>query len=229
MNINVLTAMLLIVSLLLTGSSSANTIKDSDVNDIIKVMPAEYAKYKKQTTGKNDINDCNETLALLSEAKAMLDKPAKERVYKNEDYAKAYFSTWHLCWRVKQNSKDPAVQKRILEEWNNSLIKDDNATAYQICTIAYNYRDRSFLTDKFWELLRQTNKKKTISAISLVLYQYGNSEDINKLKEKRDAVTDPKLKQIIQNAINWRNYRLSDDKTNPGPAEAPPRMDMNDM
>ena len=29
----------------------------------------------------------------------------------------------------------------------------------------------------------------------------------------------------LMNAINWMNYRLSGDKTNPGPAAAPPRME----
>lgn len=208
------------------GNSSANTIKGSDVRDIIKVLPTEYAKYKKQLT---EMNDYNAAFALVSEAKAMLDKPAEERVHKTEDCKMAYRATWSLCVGMRQNLKDPAAQKQILEEWNNYLVKDDNDVPYQIYAIAYDSWDRNFLTDKFWELLRQTNKKKTISAIGLVLYHYGDSEDINKLEEKRDSVTDPELKQIIQNAINWGEYRLSGDKTtDPGPAAAPPRMDMSD-
>jgi hypothetical protein len=229
MNIKTLTTVMLIVNLLFIGNVSAGAVKDNDVQSmIVKILPTEYAQYKKQLTGKNDINDCNAAFVLVSKAKAMLDKPVKERIYKTKDCKIAYSATWYLCLRMGQNSKDPAAQKLTLKEWNNSLIKDDNTVPYQIYALTEGPLDRSGFTDDFWKLLRQTNKKNTISAISFVLFASGDAEDINKLEEKRDSVTDPELKQIIQNAINWWKYRLSGDKTNPGPAALRPHRNMSE-
>jgi hypothetical protein len=179
--------------------------------------------------GCNKVNDCDAVFALISSAKTPILKSAQSSAEKKEEYRRTYYDTWRLCLEMKQTSKDPSAQKLILEKWNNSLIKDDAAVPFQIYALSYPLWDRSFLTDDFWSLLRRTNKKNTIAAISYVLCKNGNAVDMQRLNQKQDSGVDIQLQCIIQNAKNHMEYRLSGDKINPGPSALGPKMIFGDI
>ncbi len=222
------TIMLIVIMLMIDNILAANATKNDKIENqaIAKVLPEEFNNYKKELKGDHGRNDANITLNLVTKANDFLKENSDPN--KQEFYNKAYYETWCLCIGITKKTKDPEVKKNILEKWNSSLKKDDITVPYQIYAIAYNGWDpnRSFLTEDFWKLLKQTKRKKTISAIGLVLYQYGNPEDADRLMEKRKSGIDIESQEIIQNAINHMNYRFIGDRTNPGPAAGPPRMDM---
>ena len=82
--------------------------------------------------------------------------------------------------------------------------------------------------DDFWNLLQRTKSKRVLSAMCYVVYRRGDRDDIPRLKKAVRAL--PKgdeRSQVVQDAINWMSYRLSGDKTYPGPAAAPPTLKNN--
>ena len=225
MNTNNVVIVILIMNSMIISNNAAGLTKSDEMRNqaIAKVLPEEYANYEKELKGDSGLSDTQASFLLVSKAKALLGKPA-ENTSKEEEYNRAYYATWHLCLRMRQNAKDPAVQKLILDQWDSYLREDDKPVPFQI----YALTDRSLLTGDFWKLLQQTKRKKTISAICYVLYHHGDREDAERLTQKRKSGIDVELQEIIQNAINWMNYRLSGDKTNPGPAAAPPKIDIKD-
>lgn len=194
-----------------------------ECNDISNVLPEAFIAYRQQLTGKNDIQDCNALFVLIAKAKVMRDEPLEDAKAK-EARNLAYCSAWRLALYMRQHSKYPAVQKRILEEWNKALRQDDEAAPYQIYALA----DRSLLTDDFWALFKRTTRKKTISSICCMVYGIGNSSDIELLQQKMRSGIDIESQQTIQNAISWRKYRLSGDKTRGMPAARPPFREMKE-
>jgi len=237
-----------IINLLLIGDSMAKDAnKNNDANDVPKVLsvksryknmdaielsrvlPAEYAKYKQQVTGQSDVNDCNSVFALISSARTSLLKSDKSSAAKKRDYRKAYRASWRECIKMKQKSKDPSVQKLILEKWNNSLIVDSNDVPFQLYALTAPLVDRSFYTDNFWKLLQQSNKKNTIAAISFVLYQNGNAEDIKKLSQREKPGVDIQLRVILNKAISHMMNKLSSDRPRYKLPSASPRMIFDDI
>jgi len=221
-NLSILVIVLFIV--LLTVQTGVAAVMVSDVNDIIKVLPVEFAEYQKQLTGKESVHDCNAILSLVSKAKILRDEPLKNAKEK-EDRNRAYCAVWRFALQMRQHSKDSAVQKRIIEEWNKALKKDDEAVPFQIYALSDIIWNREFLTDDFWELLQKTHREKTISAFCFVLHYRGNDADIKQLEQKKQSENNPELRRIIQNALNWRTSRLNGDRAS-RPAAAPPRRDM---
>ena len=226
MRITVLVIVAIVSSLLIGNCMAKSANKDNDANDVPKVLSvksanknmdaieisrvlsAEYAKYKQQVTGQYDVNDCNSVFALISSARTSLLKSAKSSAAKKRDYRKAYRASWRECIKMKQKSKDPSVQKLILEKWNNSLIEDSNDVPFQLYALGYPLGDRSFFTDNFWKLLQQSNKKNTIAAISYLLYQSGNAEDMKKLSQRQKPGVDIQLLVIIAKAKRHMHHRL---------------------
>jgi len=211
----------------LTGiADEGNVLKGAErmkEPSIAKVFPEEYAAYEKALAQANGTNLVRASLVLLAKAKESLHRTSSTTNVA-QDEIKIYRATWLLCLQTMHESKNQTAQRLIVDEWNKSLREDDEAVPSQVYTLVEQW-NRNLLTDEFWQLLKQTNKKKTISAISYVLCQYGNSADTDRLMQKRKSGIDKASQGIIQNAINWMNYRLSGDKTNPGPAAAPPRME----
>lgn len=245
---NVALVIVAIVNILITGNSMAkDENKNSDAKDVPKVvsvksrsenidaielsrvLPVEYAKYKKQVTGKYDVNDCNSVFALISSARGSLVKSQKSSAAKKRDYRKAYSASWRECLKMKQKSKDPSVQKLILKKWNNFLIEDSNDVPFQIYALATPMWDRDFLTDNFWKLLQQSDNRNTIAAISYVLCMNGNQEDVKQLIKRHKPEVDMQLRGIINNAVSHMRHRLWGDKNNPGPASRGPVMTFEDI
>lgn len=194
--------------------------KTSNTATIARAFPAEYAAYERSLSKDNDTSAC---LVLLSKVRESLRKsPPSQSEYKGR--ARAYEVTWSLCLRTMLASKDQASRQAILDRWNEGLAEDDDAVPSQIYSLWEDW-DRSLLTDKFWRLLKKTDKKRTISAIAYVLYPHGNAEDAQRLTEKEESGIDVGLQVIIQNALNYMNWRLRGDPTDPGPAGAPPRRE----
>lgn len=202
---------------------NTDLVKADDANDISSVLPEVYVAYRQQITGQYTIEDCNALFGLLEKAKVMRDEPMEDAKAK-EARNRAYCAAWRLALHMRQHSKYPAVQNRVVEEWNKALRKDDQAVPYQIYAIP----DRSLFTDDFWGLFKRTTRKKTISSISCMVYGLGTLADIEPLEQKRRSGIDVENQQTIQNAINHLKYRLSGDKTRGMPAAHPPLMDMKD-
>jgi hypothetical protein len=198
-----------------------------ECNDISNVLPEAFIAYRQQLTGKDDIQDCNALFVLIAKAKVMRDEPLEDAKAK-EARNLAYCSAWRLALHMRQHSKFPAVQKRILEEWNKALRQDDEAAPYQIYALSGVLWNREFLTEDFWALLQQTHRKKTISAFCFVLHYRGNDADIKHLEQKLQSGIDVEMQQVIQNAFNWRKYRLGGDKTRGMPAARPPFREMKE-
>lgn len=190
---------------------------------IAKVLPEVYVKYEKALSESNETNTVRASLELLSKVKGCLRQSPKS-TGENQDLIAAYRATWRLCLRAMKDSKDHTVQRLIQDEWNKRLREDDDAAPSQVYALSEQW-DRKLLTDEFWQLLKQTGKKKTMSAFAYVLYEHGDATDAERLMQKRKSGIDIESQAVIQNAINWMNYRLSGDKTNPGPAAATPRME----
>lgn len=199
-----------------------------ECNDLSSVLPDAFAAYRQQTTGNYTLQDCNALFVLVEKAKVMRDEPLDDATAK-EARNRAYCAAWRIALHTRQHSNDPAVQKRILDEWNKALRQDDMAVPYQIYAMA----DRSLLTDDFWDLLKRTTRNKTISSIACMVYGIGTLADIEPLEQKRRSGIDVESQQAILNAISWLKYRLSDrprdDNTRSGmPAARPPFRDMKE-
>ena len=78
---------------------------------------------------------------------------------------------------------------------------------------------RSFLTDEFWNTLKQTTKRKTIDAMGYLLYGYANKEDLVHLT-KINAADVPGRGLAIY--INWIRYVLYGSPDDPGMPTDPP-------
>jgi len=146
---------------------------------IAKVLPEEYAAYEQALTGDGGLNDVRVCLALLAKAREALECSVGE--YSQEDI-NAYCAAWRLCLRTMQNSTDPTARKLILDAWNKSLQEDSDLASLQIYALCEHW-DQKLLTDDFWQLLSQTNKKETVFAICYVLYERGNAADIGQLMQ----------------------------------------------
>lgn len=220
---------ILILNLLITGNVKASFDKKDDeyIKAIAKVLPDEFENYKKQINGDNGLNDAKVSLSLVSTAQDLILKSTDNTdPNQQEEYNKAYYATWRFCTAIMKKTKDQEVKKLILERWNNSIKKDDISVPYQIYAIAYDGWDpnRSLLSEDFWKLLEQTKRKKAITAISFVLYQYGNREDAEILMKKQNSGIDIELQVITQRAITWMDCRLSGYKSMP-PTGRPSRLD----
>lgn len=186
-------------------------------------MPAEYARYKKLLSGDNRIGDARASIALLPKARRLLETtPAKSGL--QMDARAAYSAAWRLCLRLMKESKDPEAQQLIIDQWNKSLKDDGESVALQVYSLSDQW-DRRLLTDDFWRSLGDTKCKMTMSSIAYVLYLHGNRDDLDRLKRRRASLQEGnELCGIVQNAINYMNYRLAGDFTHPGPAALGPTM-----
>lgn len=193
---------------------------------ITKVMPDEFNNYHKQLKNDLDMNDAKLSLSLVLRA----DDLRKQNSDPNhqEDFNRTYYTTWVLTTEVMQKTKNPEVKKLILENWNSYLKKDDKSVPYQIYAVIGHddpNQDRGFFTEDFWKLLEKTKNKKTISAISFVVFGCGNREDYKRLEDKkREPGIDKESHGFINRALSWMRYRFSHDKNDPGPSFGRPRM-----
>lgn len=197
-------------------SKGGEKMKESS---IAKVLPEGYATYEKALAQGNGTNDARASLELLAKAKESLRQSPKI-TGADQDRIAAYRATWCLCLRAMKESKDETAQRLILDKWNENLAEDDDAVASQVYALSEQW-DRRLLTDDFWKTLQQTNNKKMVSAIGYSLYQQGNQDDLDRMVKIEKQTPG----RGLPNAISWLRYRLSGDKTNPGPAAAPPRME----
>jgi hypothetical protein len=121
-------------------------------------------------------------------------------------------------------SKDQTTRRVVLDEWNRYLRDDDSSVPSQLYALAEQW-DRDLLTEDFYQLLKKTKNKKTIAAIAYAFYEHGNASDADRLLQKRKSGIDIESQQMIQNAINWMNYRLSGNNKDIYPAAFPPRIE----
>jgi hypothetical protein len=229
MKTNTLTILLLMMSLIIAGRHAAATMtdKDMEIRDMVTVLPAEYADYQRQITGDNGLGDCQATFQLIAKAKEILEKPIENKSEK-EDRNRVYCASWCLCLRIYQSTNSQEVKNTILAHWNNALKNDDNVVPFQIYALAGPLADRNFMTEEFWKLFQKTIQKKTISAISYIVFCLGDEADMKRLEQKRDSGIDFDLQGVIQRTINNMNYRFGCDKTSPGPAQGPPTRNFED-
>ena len=172
---------------------------------VAKVLPAEYTAYEQALTGDNGLNNVRACLELLAKAKENLECSLSSN-NPEQDSISAYCNAWRQCLRTMQDSTDQTGRpfdgfdkltadcagstplttgqgrQLIIDEWNKSLQEDSDVTPLQIYALSEQW-DRGLLTDDFWQLLSQTNKKKTVFAICYVLYEHGNMADIKQLMQ----------------------------------------------
>ena len=218
---------ILVINFVMSCNCIAINMNTVDNKIIAKVLPEAFASLQRKLKGDYGMNDANMVISLVSEANDLIIKTSDPN--KQENCNKAYCQAWRLGIEIALKTKEPKTKKYILDKWNNYLMKDDVTVPYQIYALVYN-RDpnRIFLTDDFWKLLKKTKHKKTILAISHVLCENGNQEDIERLKNKIKSGIESELQQIIQEAINCMNYRFINDNNIPGPAEGLPPLDFKD-
>jgi hypothetical protein len=204
--------------------NAANRDDDTARPIIAKVLPAEYEVYRKALTGDGGVNDANASLLLLSKARDASSKSPSGSGQRKEKL-NAYHAAWRLCLKLAQKSKDQAARRLVLDEWNKSLSEDGENIPSQLYALSRQY-EQTFLTDDFWKLFEQTKNRETMSATCYVLYRHGTREDAERLEKRCDSLPkgDP-FAGIMVNAINWMRYRLSGDRTNPGPAHRPPTIE----
>jgi len=206
------------------GMAQSIATKESMIaSTITRVLPAEYAAYKRALSGDNGRNDARASLLLLSQAQEALSRRESSPDRRRDDFD-AYRAVWLLCLRLRQASRDHAAQQLVLDEWNNCLKKDGDPISAQLYALVEQW-DRELLTSEFWQLLKETTNPQTLSAICVVLYNRGDKGDVERLVKKRDSGIDLHSQQIIQNGINWLKHRLKADATDPGPAAMGPRPD----
>ena len=173
--------------------------------------------------GTNGTNAVRESLDLLSKAKQSLQQTSNAA---GEDQARiaAYRAAWSQCLQTMKKSEDQATHRLVLDEWNRCLRDDDSSVPSQVSALAEQW-DRNLLTEDFYQLLKKTNNKKTIAAIAYAFYEHGNATDADQLMQIRKSGIDIESQEIVQNAINWMNYRLSGNNEDLYPAAFPPRKE----
>lgn len=206
-----------VINALADGNSPTNSGRAKEPF-IEKSFPVEYANYEKMLAQENGTNDAHAVLELLAKIKNSLGQAAKSSVEERDRNA-AYQAGWRLSLQTMTETKDESAQQHILDEWNRSLREDNDAVPSQIYALSEEW-NRKLLTDDFWNTLQQTKNRKTVSAIGYALYRHGNQDDLNRMVKIEEFSPG----RGLPNAISWLRYRLSDDKTNPGPAAAPPHM-----
>jgi hypothetical protein len=192
---------------------------------IRKVLPAEYEGFRTALVGDNSLNDARACLDLVAKTKRLVGEPPGTG-HNRKDVIAAYSAAWCLCLELGKRTKDAASRSLVLEQWDASLEDSTPLVEAQLYALS-DVWDRCFLTAAFWQLLRRTEEKTTISAVCYMIYTHGDNADTEKLVEKRKSLQNRDRQQIVQNALNWIVYRDLHDKNRPGPAAAPPRNELN--
>lgn len=137
--------------------------------------------------------------------------------------ADSYRSAWAIAIRVLDGEGNNDGKKMLIAKWDACLGETHDVPS-QICALSEEAWHSELLTDRFWNLIKDTKDKKIIAAACYVIAKRGSDEDALRLSQKRDSVEDVTIKQEIENALGWRLYWRSGDKSNPGPAAAPPKL-----
>lgn len=198
-------------------TSVITRIDKRELQAIIKVMPEEFKNYEKQLKKDYGMSDAKLTLSLVSRAMDLMKNNSDPN--KQEDYNRTYCVAWQLTQDIMRKTKDSEIKKLILNNWNSSLKKDDGYVPYQV----YAIRDPNLFNDDFWKLLEKTKRKSTITSICVMLLGFANKENAQfyteMLMKKQDTEIEGESKGDIQNTLNWIKYKISGDKTKPGPAK----------
>ncbi len=205
------------------NAQTTNRLGHVDESAIRRLLPQDYAAFQSTLTGQSGVLEAQAAIRLSSKARELahhsFDSPQSQK-----DALDAYRATWRIALRLWQSSTDQEAKQLIFADWKNSLNSNGIPVVAQLYALSEIW-DRSFIGEEFWRLLRDTKEKKIISSICYVLYTHGNSKDTEQLLKKRNATIEADVQEIIQNAINWMNYKQSGDSSNPGPAAAPPRIE----
>jgi hypothetical protein len=211
-------------SVLGADASNAAGVVDKVADAVIeKVLAEDYAVFHVSFVGDFGTNDARAAIALMKKAKDVADR-AGESEDARRDAFEAQRAAWRVCFQVRRNSTDRGVKEIIFGEWEAALTGSVAAAVAPIYALSEVW-DREMLSDNFWSLLQNTKDKKTIAAITYLIYKSGDDSDQEKLVHKRDSLVDPTLRQIIRNEINWREFNKSGAKNSPGPAALRPTME----
>lgn len=150
------------------------------------------------------------------EFRAVLDNGEKRR-----DAADRYREAWVDAIRFSFQSTDDQ-KKRFISQWDGHLGEGPLA-ASQICALAGTWHPE-LMTARLTVLFEETRSREVIAAVCYVVARHGSDGHVRMLEAKRDSLADPELKQEVQNALNWWRYWQSGDRSDPGPAAAPPRL-----
>ena len=191
-------------------------------NIVETLLPEAYSSFPNELRHDVSIKAARASTVLIARARKALEKSTKT-TNRFKDVADASRMAWAISLRIWKHTKDEAARGEVLNAWNSSLREENIQTPSQICALSEEW-DRNLLTDSFWRVFTQTGERKIISSICYVISRHGNKEDKIRLMAKRDALAEPELKQIVQNALNWMKYWRLDDRSLPGPAAAPPRV-----
>jgi len=133
----------------------------------------------------------------------------------------AVMGMWSLAITAMQGM-DRDCRSRFVELWDQRLRSSGNAVP-QICALGRQW-DADLLTEGFWELFHKSNDDRLISAVCFAVYRKGDASVAKALKGKLTTVQSPGTQEILQNALNWMEFRRKGAEAGAGPASAPPRM-----
>ena len=201
---------------------NVKTNSAGDIQPFGEVPVSQFNHFVNQWIDANMTKGEEATLRFLRHARDSFDHASGSNAS-----ISTYLAAWRLCLRRLQETNNKDEKKKLKAMWDICLMENDALTPFQVYALDDCW-DRNFLDDSFWTLFEKTKKRKTLKALTYILYKHGNQGDIKRLEQNLDGELDAATQNVIQNAINWMNARLlwPDDE---GPAAWPPRMEAWDQ
>lgn len=200
------------------------SITNWDEPKLEAALPQDYQKFKNALARDYGLADASLCIGIMKQAHTLLQDTPLSATNRG-DVIEAYRAAWRLCIRVCSGAKNQDVKSAVLKEWDQSLSGPEQNTVCQIYALSEVW-DRDFLTDNFWKVFANRVGRPTIAAVAYTLFKHGNQTDASKLTQKRDSNIPVDFKELIQNSLNWMNYRFRGDSNDPGPSAVAPRMEL---
>lgn len=178
------------------------------------LAPSEYATYRKAVESKDFRNTARAAVAMLSKVQDAASKPSAPIIV-----GQCEMTAWELCIGVLKETNDSDAQP-IIEKWSRGLREENNHLERQ-CYATRRTWDRRLLTDDFWRLFQESQKRQTMCAVCYVVDKHGIQEDVKRLEKMRDAMeVDDKHRPLLANLVIRMRYRLAGGD----PFAAPPSL-----
>jgi hypothetical protein len=104
----------------------------------------------------------------------------------------------------------------IVSMWNEAWRGSPNVSVLS-SALAFSHGDRAFLTRTVLEAWRTSEDSSTLKSIAYWVASVGSDNDAQFVEDKINGMLDGAKANILQNGLNWRNYREE-------PAHGEPQM-----
>ena len=158
-----------------------------------------------------DLKTANWITVVLSDIRtsASATQPASEN-------AALYRDAWIAAICFADGTKDADARLLILSTWNEAWRSSPNINVLS-SALAFSDGDRIFLTKAVLEAWRTSDDPSTLKSIATWGASVGSDDDAQFVKEKVNSTKEVAKANILQNGLNWRNYRKN-------PAHGQPAM-----